>query len=87
MNAEEDSLNKLITFFTTQASLGNMPHVLHDNLLQQKMMVDDRLKRTQEQKILFQVWKLNIHVHTYVLDCMLIFAMDVSKLRIFMLHK
>ena len=79
MNAEEDLLNKLICFFTTQASLGNMPHVLHDNLLQQKMMVDDRLKRTQEQKILFQVRKLNIHMHTYVLDCMLIYAMDLSK--------
>ena len=55
LNAEEESLNKLIAFFTTQASISSMPHALHDNVLQQKMMVDDRLKRTQEQKILFQV--------------------------------
>lgn len=55
LNAEEESLNKLISFFAAQASISTMPHALHDNVLQQKMMVDDRLKRTQEQKILFQV--------------------------------
>ena len=58
LNAEEESLNKLISFFTTQVSLGNISHVLHDNILQQKVMVDDRLKGLQEQKALFQVFYL-----------------------------
>jgi len=52
LNAEEESLNKLISIFT---SFGSLPHILHDNLLQQKMTVDDRLKRLQNQKLLFQV--------------------------------
>ena len=55
LNTEEESLNKLISFFATQVSHGNMPHILHDNILQQKMMVEERLKRLQDQKLLFQV--------------------------------
>ena len=56
LNTEEESLNKLISVFTTQASLGNISHVLLDNILQQKVMVNDRLKKLQEQKSLFQVF-------------------------------
>ena len=59
LNAEEESLTKLITFFTTQTSLGNLPQVLHDKLVQQKVMVEERLKMLQEQKVLFQVFILH----------------------------
>jgi len=55
LNTEEESLTKLKSICTNQLSAVNLPRGLHDNLSQQKALVDERLKLLQDQKLLFQV--------------------------------